>query len=78
MGQLFRYLGVLPKFVLIKAGRGPDQAPLHDRELINSTTLWREYELTCPQLQCTFTEIFADEFLSDKAYESSQIAEVPH
>ena len=51
VGQLFRYLGVLPSFQLLKAGRETDGH------------LWREYELSCPQLRCRFVETFAPQFL---------------
>ena len=51
VGQLFRYLGVLPSFLLLKAGRETDGR------------LWREYELSCPQLRCRFVETFAPQFL---------------
>jgi hypothetical protein len=51
VGQLFRFLGVLPSFNLLGVGRNPDGA------------LWREYELSCPQLRCRFVETFAVGFL---------------
>lgn len=51
VGQLFRFLGVLPTFNLLGVGRNPDGA------------LWREYELSCPQLRCRFVETFALGFL---------------
>jgi hypothetical protein len=51
VGQLFRFLGVLPTFNLLGVGRTPDGA------------LWREYELSCPQLRCRFVETFALGFL---------------
>lgn len=51
VGQLFRYLNVLPTFRLLKAGRD------------TNGSLWREYTLSCPQLTCTFTEVFSPGFL---------------
>lgn len=51
VGQLFRYLGVLPSFTLLQAGRKADGC------------LWRQYELSCPQLRCRFVETFAPSFL---------------
>lgn len=50
VGQLFRFLGVLPTFTLLGVGRANNQ-------------LWREYELSCPQLKCTFVETFSENFL---------------
>jgi hypothetical protein len=32
--------------------------------VMKRTLLWREYELFCPQMTCTFVEIFAPDFLS--------------
>jgi hypothetical protein len=60
VGQLFRYFGVLPSFNLISAGRNDDGA------------LWREYELSCPQLKCSFVETFAPGFLDFKVQSVSQ------
>jgi hypothetical protein len=51
VGQLFRYLGVLPSFRLHHAGRRADGS------------LWRDYELSCAQLRCRFVESFAPHFL---------------
>ena len=51
MGQLFRFLGVLPSFKLLSAGRNDDGA------------LFREYQLSCPQISCRFVETFAPDFL---------------
>lgn len=51
LGQLFRYLGALPHFVLLEAGKKGDGV------------LWRRYSLSCAQLQCEFTETFALGFL---------------
>jgi hypothetical protein len=46
LGQLFRYFGVLPAFKLIDVGRE------------ENGKLFRVYELECPQLKCTFREVF--------------------
>lgn len=46
VGQLFRFLGALPAFKLLGAGR------------LESGSLWREYTLSCPQLKCQFRETF--------------------
>lgn len=51
VGQLFRFLGVLPSFNLLSAGRD------------NEGALFREYELSCPQIRCRFVETFALDFL---------------
>ena len=53
VGQLFRFLGVLPSFNLLGAGRNADGE------------LWREYELSCPQVRCRFVETFISGFLED-------------
>jgi len=50
VGQLFRYLGALPRFVLHEAGRK------------EGGVLWRRYSLSCDQLTCEFTETFAADF----------------
>lgn len=50
VGQLFRYLGALPRFVLLEAGRKEDGV------------LWRKYSLSCDQLKCEFTETFTTGF----------------
>lgn len=63
LGQLFSFLGVLPSFNLIRAGRNDKGA------------LWREYELSCPQLKCAFTETFAPGFLEFKGRSESQLNE---
>jgi hypothetical protein len=51
VGQLFRFLGVLPSFKLLSSGRNPDGA------------LWRVYDLSCPQIRCRFVETFTTGFL---------------
>ena len=51
VGQLFRFLGVLPSFKLLSAGRDEEGS------------LFREYELSCPQIRCRFVETFALGFL---------------
>ena len=73
VGQLFRYMGVLPVFSLIAVGRSTMDD--EDVELRPSrfkgvaannaaaTSLWREYELKCPQIKCRFTEVFRPGFL---------------
>ena len=50
LGQLFRFLGALPHFVLLEAGRK------------ENGELWRRYSLSCEQLKCEFTETFASNF----------------
>ena len=52
VGQLFRFLGALPRFVLLEAGRK------------ENGVLWRRYSLSCDQLCCEFTETFALDFWS--------------
>lgn len=88
VGQLFRYLGVLPKFCLLQAGRGCPplkqmseidvaDPPLQQEQSVDAIEkasadtqdvmcLWREYELSCPQLTCTFLETFPLDFLDFK------------
>lgn len=51
VGQLFRFLGVLPTFELQSAGHNGDGQ------------LWRRYTLSAPQLSCTFLETFEANFL---------------
>lgn len=51
VGQLFRFLGILPSFKLLTAGRNDQGA------------LYREYELSCPQIRCRFVETFSLDFL---------------
>jgi hypothetical protein len=51
VGQLFRFLGVLPTFQLTSAGHNDDGQ------------LWRRYTLSAPQLSCTFLETFEANFL---------------
>ena len=50
VGQLFRYLGLLPSFELIDAGR-------HE-----NGELWRTYILSTAKINCTFTETFVKDF----------------
>ena len=64
VGQLFRYFGVLPSFQLLKAGREIDGH------------LWREYELSCPQLRCRFVETFAPQFLEFTSSNNSSSSKV--
>ena len=54
VGQLFRYLGALPRFVLLEAGRKEDGV------------LWRRYSLSCDHLRCEFTETFSRDFWNIK------------
>jgi len=66
VGQMFRYLKVLPSFKLLSAGRGhptPTTAPADTLDASAPLPLWREYELSCPQLRCQFVETFAPNFL---------------
>jgi len=46
IGQLFRYLDILPEF------------ELHDAAPYETGGFWREYSLTCPQLSCRIHENF--------------------
>jgi len=57
VGQLFRYLGALPRFELLEAGKKEDGV------------LWRKYSLSCDQLRCEFTETFAKDFWGMKPSE---------
>jgi hypothetical protein len=50
IGQLFRYFRILPKFSLIAVGK-------------RDNILWRQYELSCPQMKCKFVETFVPNFL---------------
>eukprot|EP01036_Dinobryon_divergens_P029151 gene29151-38214_t len=91
IGQLFRYLGVLPTFTLLAVGRdnstdliGGSASSWEQLDSIysadsssyslpsplpsfspspSSSSLYREYELECPQMKCRFTEIFRPGFL---------------
>eukprot|EP01038_Epipyxis_sp_PR26KG_P008889 gene8889-11988_t len=56
IGQLFRYLGVLPTFSLLTFGRNSDD-----------NSLFRDYELSSPQLKCRFRETFKHDFLTIQA-----------
>jgi len=51
VGQLFRYLGALPVFTLLEAGKHASDG-----------ALWRRYELSCAQLKCEFVETFKPGF----------------
>ena len=50
VGQLFRYLGLLPDFELIEVGR------------TDKGELWRTYVLSNAKISCTFTETFVPGF----------------
>lgn len=50
VGQLFRYLGLLPTFDLLDAGH------------TNRGELWRTYRLSNAKLECVFTETFVPGF----------------
>ena len=50
VGQLFRYMGLLPSFELLGAG--------HNEQ----GELWRTYILSTAKLTCTFTETFVKDF----------------
>lgn len=47
VGQLFRFLGVLPAYRLLSAGRAPGGG------------IWRDYELSCSKFKCRFKETFS-------------------
>lgn len=68
MGQLFRYFQVLPAFNLLAVGRQLPTASLsaegeEEEEGDSSCCLWREYELSCPDMHCRFLEKFPAGFL---------------
>ena len=46
IGQLFRYLHILPEFELLEADKTSDN------------TLWRLYRLTADGVTCTIKEVF--------------------
>ena len=50
VGQLFRFLGLLPSFVLLDAGH------------TDKGELWRTYTLSNAKLECCFTETFVNGF----------------
>ncbi|KAJ3188851.1 hypothetical protein HDU85_004565 [Gaertneriomyces sp. JEL0708] len=54
IGQLFRYLSILPEFELIQVGRSPD-------------TFWREYELRSAGVLCRIREEFPDKVFALQA-----------
>jgi hypothetical protein len=61
IGQLLERNGAIPSFRLLRCGKksavGGEGAGKADR------VLWREYELSTPQLHCAFTEHFTPGFL---------------
>jgi len=64
VGQLFRYFQILPAFQLLALGRQFPPASLSPEEGGSSCyCLWREYELSCPDMHCRFLEKFAEGFL---------------
>ena len=74
VGQLFRYLKVLPTFRLLAVGRSPTDKPLSSEgSILQHSSLWRRYELSSEQLTCTFTERFAPGFL-DFQLQSDHVA----
>ncbi|KAJ3159634.1 hypothetical protein HDU86_001643 [Geranomyces michiganensis] len=68
IGQLFRFLSVLPEFALKEAGRGvPSRDDEEDGHLPASTKgeegFWRTYTLSTAGITCTINEVFpADVF----------------
>jgi hypothetical protein len=73
LGQLFRYLDLLPEFTLLGAGKFPaatTASPSGEREEKGTTTrgkvhlqsgggnFWREYRLDCNELSCSIREEF--------------------
>ena len=58
IGQLFRYLDILPKFTIIDAGRD------------DSGGLWRKYILQCRELTCNIHEEFSADAWEIKAEDS--------
>jgi len=62
VGQLFRYFQVLPAFNLLAVGRRPPHpAP---EGVVWEYEQWREYELTCTDMNCRFLEKFPVGFLN--------------
>ena len=62
IGQLFRYFHILPSFSLNGAGKR------FENGFDGKDTLWREYELSCPQMRCHFVETFVPGFLDFTLY----------
>ena len=60
VGQLFRFLGALPVFKLLGAGR------------LQDGSLWREYTLSCPQIKCQFKETFEPRLFDEEQKESKE------
>ena len=54
LGQLFRFLNVLPEFTLLQAGQ-PDGEP---KEEGGGGGFWREYRLDCEEMSCRIHEAF--------------------
>jgi len=52
IGQLFRYLDILPEFELHNAGL------LHSQQHDGGGGFWREYTLHCAELSCDIREDF--------------------
>eukprot|EP00981_Chlorochromonas_danica_P008143 scaffold2028_cov181-Ochromonas_danica.AAC.21 len=72
VGQLFRYLNILPSFKLNASGKAPQSIPRSplmkgrkDGKMPIDYHLWRDYELSCPKISCHFIECFAPGFLDD-------------
>lgn len=72
VGQLFRYLNILPSFKLNASGKAPQSIPRSslmkgrkDGKMPIEYHLWRDYELSCPKISCHFIECFAPGFLDD-------------
>lgn len=59
IGQLFRYLNILPEFHLHDAGKSTIQPSQHQHEYNDGGGgFWRDYTLSCPQLTCRIHEEF--------------------
>ncbi|KAJ3255995.1 hypothetical protein HK103_005802 [Boothiomyces macroporosus] len=63
IGQLFRYLNILPEFVLLEAGREPD-------------SFWRVYLLKSPGIVCKIKEIFPNDLFVSQPSQSLNIDQV--
>ena len=73
VGQLFRYLNILPSFTLLDAGH---VHAAHSEEIdVESssslkTSLRRHYLLSCSHFSCEFVEVFEPHFLDSDFHAS--------
>jgi hypothetical protein len=61
IGQLLERNGAIPSFRLLRGGKKNTSGGEGTSAPVSA--LWREYELSTPQLHCAFTEHFAPGFL---------------